>query len=70
MNRNFARVEGGHVVFDAPDELKLRRTVEPEEEGGEPVERLFSFRNPTAAQYREAGYLDVITSPEPEPVEG
>lgn len=70
MNRNFARVEDGRVVFDAPDSLKLRRLVEPEEEGGEPVERLFSFENPTAAQYREAGYLDVISSPEPEPGEG
>lgn len=69
MNRYFAKPVDGHIQF-APDVITLRRTVEPEEEGGEPIERLFSFKNPTAAQYREAGYLDVITSPEPEPVEG
>jgi hypothetical protein len=70
MNKNFARVEGGHVVFDAPDSLKLRRTVEPEEEGGEPVERLFSFQNPTAEQYAEAGFLPVVAAPMPEAPEG
>lgn len=66
MNRNFARIEDGHVVFDAPDSLKLRRTVKPEEEGGEPVERLFSFSNPTAEQYAEAGYLPVVYTTMPE----
>ena len=70
MNRNYARVDGGNVVFDAPDVVKLRRTVEPEEEGGEPIERLFSFTNPTAEQYAEAGYLPVVYSPLPEAPEG
>ena len=69
MNRHFAKLVDGNIQF-APDVIMLRRTVEPEEEGGESIERLFSFQNPTAAQYREAGYLDVITNPEPEPVEG
>ena len=70
MNRNFARVVDGHIQF-APDELvDFPVELPPLDEGGEPRIVPCSVANPSPDKLREAGYLDVITSPEPEPVDG
>jgi len=65
----YARLEHGTLI-SAPKEIKLRRLVIIDEETSETAERLFSFRNPTAEQYAEAGYLPVIESAPPEAPEG
>ena len=70
MNRNFAKIVDGHIQF-APDELvDFPVELPPLDEGGEPRIVMCSVANPSPDKLRAAGYLDVITSPEPETVEG
>lgn len=70
MNRDFARIVEGRVQF-APDVLEdFPVEFPPSEEGGAPRIVSCTVANPAPDKLRAAGYLDVITSPEPEPVEG
>ena len=70
MNKNFARVEGGRIVFAPAELVDFPVEFPPLEEGGEPRIVSCTVANPSPDKLRAAGYLDVITSPEPEPVEG
>ena len=65
MNKKFAKIEDGHVVFAPRKLIGVPMEFPPEEEGGEPVTMLCTVTNPTDAQYLAAGWLPVIETRRP-----
>ena len=57
-------------LIPAPPSLQIEQTFPPEEEGGEEIVSLQKVGNPTEQQYRDAGYLPVVTTPRPEDGDG
>lgn len=67
MNRNFATIEDGRIRF-APTVLTgVEQTFEVD---GERITDLYDIDHPSAAQYRAAGYLPVVSAEQPEAGDG
>lgn len=70
MTTKFGNLDENGNLIPAPPSLRIEMTFPPEEEGGEPITGIYNVANPTAEQYRDAGYYPIREAAMPEATAG